>query len=199
MKFPRIHLASASPRRHEILTQLGIPHDVLRLPAVAGEDEPRMPGESPADYVKRTARDKALRALDFLASPAGAPFEPRPVLAADTTVILEDDILGKPADIEEARDMLSRLSGREHEVRTAVVVTTPQRLLEAVSVTTVSFAVLSPDDIAAYCASGEPMDKAGAYGIQGLAGLFIEHISGSYTGVMGLPVHETGRLLRRFT
>lgn len=199
MKFPPIHLASASPRRHEILTQLGIPHDVLRLPAVAGEDEPRMPGESPADYVKRTARDKALRALDFLASPAGASFEPRPVLAADTTVILEDDILGKPADIEEARDMLSRLSGREHEVRTAVVVATPQRLLEAVSVTTVSFAVLSPDDIAAYCATGEPMDKAGAYGIQGLAGLFIEHISGSYTGVMGLPVHETGRLLRRFT
>ena len=198
MKFPTIYLASASPRRHEILTQLGISHDVLRLPTVAGEDEPRLPGESPADYVRRTAREKAERALKYLASPSGASFEPRPVLAADTTVILEDEILGKPVDVDDARRMLMRLSGREHEVRTAVVVATPQRLLDAVSVTTVSFAVLSPEDIDAYCASGEPMDKAGAYGIQGLAGLFVERISGSYTGVMGLPVHETGRLLRRF-
>src|SRR5690606_31422237 len=152
----------------------------------------------PADYVRRTAREKAERALKYLASPAGASYQPRPVLAAATTVILKDDILGKPVDADDARRMLMRLSGREHEVRTAVVVATPQRLLDAVSVTTVSFAVLSPEDINAYCASGEPMDKAGAYGIQGLAGLFVERISGSYTGVMGLPVHETGRLLRRF-
>ena len=199
MKFPLIWLASASPRRHEILTSLSIPHDVLNLPPVAGDDEPQLPGEPPAAYVKRTAREKAQRALDWLASPAGAHLEPRPVLAADTTVILENEILGKPRDIDEARDILTRLSGSEHEVRSAVVVATPQRLLEAISVTTVRFAVLSRSDIDAYCASGEPMDKAGAYGIQGLAGLFIEHISGSYSGVMGLPVYETGRLLRRFS
>lgn len=198
MNFPRLYLASASPRRHEILTQLGVPHDVLKLPAVAGEDEPRLPGEPPADYVRRTARDKALRALAYLASPAGSGFEPRPVLAADTTVILDDDILGKPVDVDDARRMLWRLSGREHEVRTAVVVATPERLLEDVSVTTVHFAKLKEADVDAYCASGEPMDKAGAYGIQGLAGLFVEHIAGSFTGVMGLPVFETGRLLRRF-
>lgn len=198
MNFPRLYLASASPRRHEILTQLGVPHDVLKLPAVAGEDEPRLPGEPPADYVRRTARDKALRALAYLVSPAGSGFEPRPVLAADTTVILDDDILGKPVNVDDARRMLWRLSGREHEVRTAVVVATPERLLEDVSVTTVHFAKLNEADVDAYCASGEPMDKAGAYGIQGLAGLFVEHIAGSFTGVMGLPVFETGRLLRRF-
>src|SRR5690606_31293699 len=198
VNFPRLYLASASPRRHEILTQLGVPHDVLKLPAVAGEDEPRLPGEPPADYVRRTARDKALRALAYLASPAGSGFEPRPVLASDTTVILDDDILGKPVNVDDARRMLWRFSGREHEVRTAVVVATPERLLEDVSVTTVHFAKLNEADIDAYCASGEPMDKAGAYGIQGLAGLFVEHIAGSFTGVMGLPVFETGRLLRRF-
>ena len=196
MQFPQIYLASASPRRHEILKQMGVPHTVLRLPAVAGEDEPRLPGEAPADYVVRTAREKAQRALAYLAETGPAQLPPRPVLAADTTVILQDDILGKPADEAEARDMLSRLSGAEHEVRSAVVLAEPGRTLEAVSVTTVRFAVLNPQDIAAYCASGEPMDKAGAYGIQGLAGLFVEHISGSYSGVMGLPVYETGRLLR---
>lgn len=198
MKFPQVYLASASPRRHEILTQLGVPHDVLRLPPAAGEDEPRLPGESPAAYVQRTAREKAQRGLEHLANAGAERLAPRPVLAADTTVILQDDILGKPADTDEARRMLRRLSGTEHEVRTAVVLAESSRMLEAVSITTVRFAVLSPQDIDAYCASGEPMDKAGAYGIQGLAGLFIEHISGSYTGVMGLPVYETGRLLRRF-
>src|SRR5690606_28066943 len=128
---------------------------------------------------------------------AGERLPPRPVLAADTTVILGNDILGKPADVDEARRMLSRLSGATHEVRTAVVLATPERLLEAVSVTTVRFGTLQAGDIDAYCASGEPMDKAGAYGIQGMAGLFVEHIAGSYTGVMGLPVYETGRLLRQ--
>src|SRR5690606_19125705 len=137
----------------------------------------------------------AQRGLDYLATTAGA-IPARPVLAADTTVILGDEILGKPVDIQDARLMLSRLSGTEHEVRTAVVVATPQRLLEAVSITNVRFGRIEPSDIDAYCATGEPMDKAGAYGIQGLAGLFVEHISGSYSGVMGLPVYETGRLLR---
>ncbi len=196
MNFPKIYLASASPRRHEILTGLGVPHEILRLPPAAGEDEPRLAGEPPPVYVERTAREKAVRALDWL---AGAPHLPAyPVLAADTTVILQDDILGKPADMADARRMLRRLSGREHEVRTAVVIGGAGRLLHAVSITTVRFASLSDTDIDDYCASGEPMGKAGAYGIQGLAGLFIEHIAGSYTGVMGLPVHETGRLLHQF-
>jgi len=197
MQFPAIYLASASPRRHEILTQLGVPHEVLRLPPVAGEDEPRLPGEPPADYVLRTAREKAQRALEYLASPTAAGRELRPVLTADTTVIMGDDILGKPADVEAARTMLRRLSGSEHEVRSAVVLADASQMLEAVSVTRVRFAQLTDEEIEIYCASGEPMDKAGAYGIQGLAGLFIEHISGSYSGVMGLPVFETGRLLRR--
>ena len=198
MKFPAIYLASASPRRHEILSQLGVPHDVLRLPVVAGEDEPRLPGESPADYVVRTARDKAQRGLEYLANSGPDRFAPRPVLAADTTVILGNDILGKPASLNEARTMLSRLSGVEHEVRSAVALAEPGRLLETVSVTTVRFASLTPSEIDAYCATGDPMDKAGAYGIQGLAGLFVERICGSHTGVMGLPVYETGRLLKRF-
>lgn len=195
MKFPQVYLASASPRRHEILTRIGVPHEVLRLPPTDGEDEPRLPGEHPAAYVERTAREKAERALAWLAETPS--LSPLPVVTADTTVILEDDILGKPRGIADARDMLKRLSGREHEVRTAVVVATPEKLLEAVSVTTVSFAVLDDEDIESYCASGEPMDKAGAYGIQGRAGLFIERISGSFTGVMGLPVYETGQLLRK--
>src|SRR5690606_6651534 len=109
------------------------------------------------------------------------------------------DILGKPADTTEARHMLARLSGTEHEVRTAVVIATPQRSLQSVSITRVKFARLSSDEIEAYCATGEPMDKAGAYGIQGRAGLFVEHIAGSFTGVMGLPVFETGKLLREFS
>jgi len=197
MKFPEIYLASASPRRHEILTQLAVPHEVLGLPPVAGEDEPHLEGESPADYVLRTARDKAQRALEYLSGDGAGLWQPRPVLTADTIVILGQDILGKPGSREEARSMLERLSGNEHEVRTAVVLATPERMMEDVSVTTVRFAQLHPADIEAYCASGEPMDKAGAYGIQGLAGLFVEHISGSFSGVMGLPVYETGKLLRR--
>lgn len=198
MKFPPVYLASASPRRHEILNQIGVPHQVLRLPPAAGEDEPRLAGESPAAYVERTAREKALRALDYLAGAGATRYAPRPVLAADTTVILGNDILGKPVDTDDAHRMLGRLSGAEHEVRTAVVLAEPGRMLEAVSITRVRFAVISAEDITAYCDSGEPMDKAGAYGIQGLAGLFVEDIAGSYTGVMGLPVHETGALLRRF-
>ena len=197
MEFPHIYLASASPRRHEILTQLQIKHDILRLPPMEGEDEPRLPDEKPADYVMRTAIEKAHRALAYLASSDPGQLPPRPILTADTTVAMGDDILSKPASVAEARIMLTKLSGKEHEVRTAVVLATPDRMLSDVSVTKVKFADLTPSDIDFYCASGEPMDKAGAYGIQGLAGLFVEHISGSFTGVMGLPVYETGRLLRQ--
>ena len=197
MKFPHIYLASASPRRHDILNQMGVSHHILRLPPVDGEDEPRLAGEAPADYVERTARDKALRGRSYLNELGPASFPPRPVLGADTTVILGNDILGKPADEADAVAMLRRLSGREHEVRTAVVLATAHELHAAVSVTTVRFCELTDADIEEYCATGEPMGKAGAYGIQGRAGLFVERISGSFTGVMGLPVYETGRLLRR--
>ena len=189
----RLYLASASPRRRELLTQIGLPHEVLRVPAPPGEDEPQHPGESAADYVQRTARDKALRGRDWMHENR----LPRlPLLAADTTVILDGAVLGKPADRADAQRILRALSGAAHEVRTAVAVWTGGQLLEAVSITEVRMRDLTDDEIGRYCDSGEPYGKAGAYGIQGLAGTFISHISGSYTGVMGLPVFETANLLR---
>ncbi len=179
---------------------MGVTHDILRVPAPAGEDEPRLPGEPAHVYVRRTARDKAVRArhwVDGGATVDGKPLDrARPILSADTTVILDGDILGKPADTEDAAAMLARLSGRSHSVHTAIALSRGAELLEDVSITEVRFKPLSLEEIRAYCATGEPMGKAGAYGIQGLAGLFVEYISGSYTGVMGLPVFETGRLLR---
>lgn len=197
---PAIYLASASPRRHQILLQMEVQHDVLDIPSPPGDDEPRLAGEAPHLYVRRTAREKAQRAVAWLAAQQdqGATGQLRParaVLAADTTVILRNDILGKPADVAQARDMLKRLSGRLHSVHTAVVLADGDRLLEDVSITEVRFKKLTDAEIDAYCNSGEPMGKAGAYGIQGKAALFIQYISGSYTGVMGLPVFETGRLL----
>ncbi|MBB1594852.1 nucleoside triphosphate pyrophosphatase [Achromobacter sp. UMC46] len=190
---PRLYLASASPRRRELLTQIGLAHEVLRVPAPPGEDEPQHSGESAADYVRRTARDKALRGRDWMRSQA---LPPLPLLAADTTVILDGAVLGKPADRDDALRILRALSGATHEVHTAVAVWAGDQLLEAVSVTQVRMRELSDDEIGRYCDSGEPFGKAGAYGIQGLAGTFIAHISGSYTGVMGLPLFETSGLLR---
>lgn len=189
-----IYLASASPRRHELLLQIGIPHEVLKVPAPAGADEPRLPDESPEAYVRRTAKDKASRAVEFI-SRQGHPA--LPVLSADTTVILGRDILGKPTDCADAHAMLRRLSGRAHQVHSAVVLAWEGRYHEAISITTVSMRRLSDAEIDRYCASGEPMGKAGAYGIQGIASIFIRHISGSYSGVMGLPLFETHQLLLR--
>lgn len=189
----RLYLASASPRRRELLTQIGLAHEVLLVPAPPGEDEPQHVGESAADYVRRTARDKALRGRDWLRAQDLARL---PLLAADTTVILAGDVLGKPADRDDAMRILSALSGSAHEVHTAVAVWTGDRLLEDVSITEVRMRDLSAEEIARYCDSGEPFGKAGAYGIQGLAGTFISHIAGSYTGVMGLPLFETANLLR---
>lgn len=201
MKLPRIYLASASPRRHEILLQMGVDHQVLNVPSPPGEDEPRLPGEPAEVYVRRTAREKAHRATHWLelqgaSLDAQLPRHPLPILSADTTVILNGEIFGKPACEDEARQMLARLSGRVHSVHTAIALAHNDTLLEDVSITEVSFKLLTDEEIREYCASGEPMGKAGAYGIQGKAGLFIEHISGSYSGVMGLPVFETGRLLQ---
>jgi len=203
MNPPFIYLASASPRRHDILLQMGVAHGVLRVPAPAGEDEPRLANEPPHIYVLRTAREKALRAVQWVAAVSataaladGEPLDTSlPILSADTTVILDDDILGKPLNIDDAYSMLRRLSGRRHQVRTAVVLAHAGALYEAVSVTEVHFKALTESEIQTYCSSGEPMGKAGAYGIQGKAGMFVEHIAGSYTGVMGLPVYETGKLL----
>ncbi|MNQ39226.1 Maf-like protein YhdE [compost metagenome] len=189
----RLYLASASPRRRELLTQIGLAHQVLLVPAPPGEDEPQHAGESAADYVRRTARDKALRGRDWMRAQGLARL---PLLAADTTVILAGNVLGKPADRDDAMRILRALSGSAHEVHTAVAVWTGDELLEAVSVTEVRMRDLSAAEIARYCDSGEPFGKAGAYGIQGVAGTFISHIAGSYTGVMGLPLFETANLLR---
>src|SRR3546814_9563851 len=164
---------------------MDVEHEVLHVPAPPGEDEPRLANEAPAVYVCRTAREKAQRAVHWLAkqvASAGQSGKPlnsnTPVLSADTTVILDDDILGKPTDPEQAGSMLRRLSGRVHTVHTAVVVAHAGILHEAVSITQVRFKELTHTDIRTYCASGEPMGKAGAYGIQGRAGLFVEHIAG---------------------
>lgn len=208
-----IYLASASPRRHELLCQAGIAHTVLNVPPPPGEDEPRHPGEAPGAYVLRTAHEKALRALHWLGFdvkgsgsswPRPAKFPPPyPVLTADTTVILGDDVLGKPRDADDAAQMLRYLSGKTHEVQTAVVLAmpgsgaAPPSVYQDVACTEVRFKSLSDEEIAAYCHSNEPMGKAGAYGIQGRAATFIEYIRGSYTGVVGLPLFETSRLLQR--
>ena len=191
-----IYLASQSPRRRQLLDQLGVRHELL-LPD-AQEDaealEALLPRELPADYVRRVTALKleAARArLKRLGLPAA------PILCADTTVALGRRILGKPADADQARTMLSALSGRSHRVLTAVAVASGQRRWEGISVSQVRFAPLSPATIDAYIASGEPFGKAGAYAIQGQAAGWIAQIAGSYSGIMGLPLFETAHLLRQ--
>ncbi|MDX3907581.1 MAG: nucleoside triphosphate pyrophosphatase [Pigmentiphaga sp.] len=187
-----IYLASRSPRRTELLAQLGVEHDVLLAPPAAGPDEPQLPGEPAADYVRRTAREKALLGAETMRL---RHMPERPLLAADTTVILDGDVLGKPVDRADAVRILQRLSGSTHVVHTALAVVSRGVLHEDESITQVQFRELTPRDIERYCDTGEPYDKAGAYGIQGLGGIFVRHISGSFTGVMGLPLYETARLL----
>jgi len=190
---PEIYLASASPRRSQLLQQLRIAHHVLRPPAPPGEDEPQHPGEPPADYVHRTAHEKAGRAVAWLAHER-LPL--LPILAADTSVVQDGVVLGKPADRMDAIRILRALSGRSHAVHTVVVLAHDGRLQSATSITQVTMRALSDADIARYSDSDEPFGKAGAYAIQGLAGAFVERIAGSYTGVMGLPIFETALLLR---
>ena len=190
-----IYLASQSPRRRQLLEQLGVPLRTL-LPddAEAAEAlEAVRPGEAPAAYVKRVTRlklDDAVRRLRAQALPAA------PLLCADTTVALGRAILGKPRNALDAADMLRRLSGRTHRVITALAVQAGDARHQAVSDSRVRFASLSDADIAAYLASGEWQGKAGAYAIQGRAAAFIAHISGSYSGIMGLPLCETATILR---
>lgn len=187
MKKDFVYLASASPRRSELLRQIGVPFEVL--PAAIPED--RAPGEAPEAYVLRLAAEKAAAVWARL-----APAERRPVLAADTAVVLGDEVLGKPADPVEAAAMLEQLSGRSHRVLTAIALKNgadpaETRLCE----TEVRFRATTAQERRAYCATGEPFDKAGGYGIQGCAAVFIEHLRGSYSAVVGLPLFETAALL----
>jgi len=194
----KIYLASKSPRRRELLRQVGVEFELLSLRSdpSRGPDvsEDEHPGEAPFDYVARVARDKGAFAWKILAL-RRMPL--RPVLSADTTVTIDGRILGKPADTDEAIAMLERLSGRTHQVLTAIAVEYGAFSGHVTQVSEVRFGVLSPAAIAAYCASAEPYDKAGGYGIQGPAAQFIEHIAGSHSGIMGLPVYETVQLLRQ--
>lgn len=185
----KIYLASRSPRRAEILKQIGVDFEILP----ADIDESVLPDELPQTYVLRLARAKAVACVNAVSE---GSLMPRLILAADTTVCMDGRILGKPEDAAEAYVMLQQMSGGWHEVHTALALATESGIETAISSTTVQMAVLSEAEISAYIASGEPFDKAGAYGIQGLAGMFICRIEGSYTGVMGLPVYETAQLLK---
>ncbi len=195
MTRPFVYLASKSPRRRELLTQAGVAHEVL-APDVAGGgaevDETPNPGENPASYVQRVAREKAAAGREQMARQT---LPPHPVLAADTTVAVEGRILGKPESAAAARDMLRDLSGRTHQVYTAVALAWDGRMDVALSASNVRMRKLSDAEIAHYVGTGEPLDKAGGYGVQGRAAIFIERIEGSYSGVMGLPLYETAILL----
>jgi len=194
----RIYLASRSPRRRELLTQIGVAFDTVIFRtgerADPETDETPRPGEAVVDYVERVARAKAEHGGRIL---AWRKLPPRPVLSADTTLEFDGEIIGKPFNEAEATAFLRRLSGRTHRVLTGVAVYCDGRTDYVLSTSEVRFRVLDDEEIRQYVLSGEPMDKAGAYGIQGRAGLFVEHLAGSYTGVMGLPVCETGELLKR--
>jgi septum formation protein len=181
----RIYLASASPRRSQLLDQLKVAHDV----APVDLDETRLPREAPAPYVLRLAESKARALWDRLA------VERIPVLGADTTVALGDTILGKPRDRADGIAMLQRLSGMTHEVFTAIALQSQQGCETRLSVTRVTFGKLTDAECAAYWETGEPLGKAGGYAVQGLAAAFIVRIEGSYSGVMGLPLAETAQLL----
>lgn len=190
-----IYLASQSPRRRELLSQIGVAYELL-LPTPDEDAESLevvLEGDTPAAYVQRVTALKLIAARTRLASASG---QNRPILCADTTVALGDSILGKPADAEDAKRMLRALAGGTHRVFTAVAVAWGDKTAQACSESVVTFSAMSEDDIAAYVASGEPMGKAGAYGVQGRAAAFIARIEGSYSGIMGLPLFETAQALR---
>ena len=196
---PRIYLASQSPRRRELLKQIGVNFEMLLLRSDPRRnmavDETSHADEPPEKYVRRVSQAKAeagYAALRFRNLP------PFPVLAADTTISLDGQIFGKPETAEKAAAMLRQLSGREHQVLSAVAIVMDEHVEVAVSTSTVRFATLSEDRIRRYLHTREYTNKAGGYAIQGQAGAFIEHLSGSYSGVMGLPLFETVQLLQRF-
>jgi len=185
----QVFLASQSPRRRELLDQIGVPHALIAVDVAeqVADDEPAL------DYVRRVAREKAAAGLLALGGIASAV-----VIGADTEVVLDGEVFGKPRDAPDALRMLRKLSGRTHQVLSAVAVVGAGREAERVSTTSVRFAELSDDELHAYIATGQCFGKAGAYAIQGYAARFVEHIEGSYSGVMGLPVFETAQLLRQF-
>jgi septum formation protein len=212
---PLIYLASASPRRHELLKQIGVEHEILHVPSPPGEDEPRLATESPLAYVQRTAQDKANRAQQWIAHEKRITRHDThhiAVLTADTTVAYGDLVLGKPQNKQEAAEILRLLSNQTHTVYTALVLSWTRRQEEvaeskqemikwnqstSLSKTLVSFGDLSEQLIQEYIETREPFGKAGAYGIQGYAAKFIQRIEGSYSGVMGLPLFETTMLLNK--
>lgn len=184
-----LYLASQSPRRRELLGRLGLPFGIIDLDI----PEHRQPGEAAEEYVRRVAREKAgAGLLQVVGNPAAV------VLGSDTEVVLDDEVFGKPRDAGDAAAMLRKLSGRTHQVISAVSLVSPSREAQTVSVSDVTFAALTEAQIAAYLAGDQWQGKAGAYAIQGFAETFITKLSGSYSGVMGLPVHETAMLLRQF-
>jgi len=193
-----IYLASRSPRRRELLAQIGVRYHLLLFRERVGEkpdvDESVLPGEAPAAYVERMARAKADTGWRRMLQ---RNLPPAPVLAADTTVALEGRIYGKPENRAEAEEILAALAGKRHEVLTAVALKNQDWIEVALSTSEVQLKALSRDDIAQYVASGEGDDKAGAYGIQGRAARFVAEIRGSYSGIMGLPLFETGQLIDR--
>jgi len=196
---PRIYLASNSPRRRELLHQIQVNFELLLFRGHPREDpdvmEDVLLGEEAAPYVQRIAYEKAMAGVKRIGI---RKLFPLPVVAADTTIELDGEIIGKPQSAADAESILHKLSGRTHRVLTSVVVASDNRLEHALSVSEVRFRALESAEIRRYVASGEPMDKAGAYGVQGRAGMFIESIHGSYTGIMGLPLCETAMLLRHF-
>ncbi|HEX7635572.1 MAG TPA: Maf family protein [Noviherbaspirillum sp.] len=194
----KIYLASKSPRRRELLRQVGVEFELLllrdRSPRGPDVSEEILPGEKAEDYVARVAREKAEYGAKVI---LWRRLPLRPVLAADTTVVVDGRILGKPTNSAEAMEMLQLLSGRTHQVLTSVALhfddTTPQ----VTQTSDVTFTALCDDTIRTYCVSPEPYDKAGGYAVQGLAAAFIERIAGSYSGIMGLPLYETAQLLKQ--
>jgi septum formation protein len=184
---PQFYLASASPRRRQLLEQLGLRFEVI----VADVDESPKAGEAPGEYVLRVARAKAMAVVDRLGKPR------LPVLAADTAVVLEGAILGKPKDRQDGLQMLARLAGRTHQVSSAVALWDGGSVKTVLNESRVRFRAIDAAEAAAYWDSGEPKDKAGGYGIQGLGAVFVEHLEGSHSGVMGLPLAETAALLEQ--
>lgn len=184
-----LYLASRSPRRSELLARLGVVFGVLEVQV----REQRAPGEPPADYVRRVAREKAGAGLLEVVGASEAV-----VMGSDTEVVLGDEVFGKPRDAADAAAMLRRLSGRTHQVLSSVWLVAADREVQAMSVSDVTFADLDDSQIAAYVATGECEGKAGAYAIQGIAEAFVSRLSGSHSGVMGLPLHETATLLAQF-
>jgi septum formation protein len=188
----KIYLASKSPRRRELLRQIHVDFELLL--SADEVDEKVNPGEKPDIYVTRVTRDKLLSAQQTMLT---RQLPDRPVLAADTTVVIDDLILGKPASFEQAVAMITRLSGRTHQVLTSVAVALHEQVWQTTQSSDVTFEILSEDTIRHFCNTKEPYDKAGGYGIQGIAAIFINTIRGSHSGIMGLPLFETAQLLQK--